>query len=343
MDLQLLINDFFNDISIFELVKKYNIKYPRLCGIIKQYCIQNNIDFSDEIKKKLELPMDEIYNQRKDRTPYTEMSKKYGCSATMIKKSLDEYCKLNNLKTPDIERSDNLSVEEIYEKKKNGQTLASIGKEYQYSPTFIGKKILNYCEQEGLNYSEQRASVEEMYELRKKGKSYKQIGVECGYNENTVSKYIETYCAEKGLEVPKYICSTMPIEEIYAKKVTGSSYNSLAKEYGYNKSTLKKYLVQYCIENEIDPLILKGKLPMNEIFDSRKENISYAELSSQYGCSCGFLNDQMINYCMDSISQLNKMLEKEYIIKFLLDLKQVITNTQNNNLENDDIVYVNKK
>lgn len=98
MNFELIIKDFFDNVPVAEMVKKHNIKYTRLCGIVKQYCIQNNIDFNDEIQAKLELPIDEIYNDRKKGLSYVKIGKKYGCADETIKRHLIQYC--NKTKIP---------------------------------------------------------------------------------------------------------------------------------------------------------------------------------------------------------------------------------------------------
>lgn len=286
MNFELMIKVFFDGVSVSELVQKYNIKYVRLCSIIKGYCLQNNIIFDDEIKNRLELPLFQIYEEKKNGLSDQFLADKYKCSIPIIRKYLKGYCEDKHLEYPSLE----LPLSQIYEEKKNGVSDQILADKYKCSVSTLRKYMRKYCDDENLEYPSLELPLSQIYEQKKNGVSDPVLANRYKCSILILRKYIKKYCDDKNLEYPSL---NLLLSQIYEQRQKGMSYQTLADEYQYSISTIRYYLKKYCRENGL-----------NKYTAEKKE---------------------------------------EYQVRLLLDLKEILLNVQNNNLNDNNIICIKRR
>lgn len=330
-----MIKDFFNDVSVEDLIKNYNIRYPRLCGIIKQYCILNNIDFNDEIKDKLELPMSKIFTEKKSGLTYKELGRKYRCSDNDIKRFLQQYCILNNIDFNDeFETKLELPMSKILKEKQSELTYKELGEKYGCSAGVIRSHLKQYCKENNLEYSSKSIDLpmEQVYEEKKKGKTYPELANKYDCSVGTIINYLKQYCEENNLEYPKK-SAKLSMKQVYQK--FDLFCQELGNQYGCSVSTIKSYLKQYCEENKLENSSNSVKFSVEQIYKERTAGMSYRNLGKKYGCSTSKIRSHLIKY--------EKEIIRDNQIGLLLDLKEILLNSKKNGLNDIDVIYVKRK
>lgn len=233
--------------------------------------------------------------------------------------TVKQYCLLNNIDFKKIQERLELPMSTIYKARKNGISFNQLGNEYRCTSKLIKDKLVNYCNNnnleipdiENINY----LSLEEIYIKRTNGVSYKNLVDEYGFSKIKIQNDLKEYCKNNDLEYPIFsdIKEEITPEEAYNEKKLGKSYIAIAEEYGYDPYIIRKYIIDYCHNNNLE--IPKYKkivsLPIEEIYKKRKKGLSYKALAKEYGHSHEYIRQKLIKFCEEKnidISVLNSTL-----------------------------------
>ena len=326
MDLYKICDDFVNGkIEINDVIKKYKINYFIFVKFIKRYCAYYKIIIDDKLQARLNIPLKEMYELKKECMPYEELAKKYNCNANTIKRKLKEYCKGHNLELHErilrIEKI-KLSIKEIYELKKGGMTYKELSKKYDCNVAIINQSLKEYCKENNLELPQPSPSpkklklpVEEIYEFKKSGMTYKELAKKYNCNITTIRKKLEKYCEEQDLVITKINYKSkklkLPIEEIYELRKQEMTYKELAEKYDCSHEAIRKKLIKYCKEQNKEFLkrtsgIKRIELPMKKVYELKKSGVTYKELSEKYNCNVTTINQSLKEYCKERSLELPK-------------------------------------
>lgn len=104
--------------SYEKISKVYDASWTFIRDYIKKYCAAKKLDFNETkaVKQKIDLPMQEIYDMKKNGVSIDVIVRKYKVSSTTIYRRLKEYCDEKNLDVKEIMssvRSSTLPMQEI--------------------------------------------------------------------------------------------------------------------------------------------------------------------------------------------------------------------------------------
>ena len=308
-------NLLLSGMSCKEIAERYHCSAPTIERRLKEYCELNGLDLPERYNK-IYLPMKEIYELKKQGVLYRKIAERYHCSVTTIKLRLKEYCNLNDLDFPENQNlydKVELPMEEIYELKKQGVLYRKIAERYHCSVTTIERRLKEYCELNGLDLPKNSNShykielpMEEIYELKKQGMTYKEISEMYDCSIPTVISKLKEYCDLNDLDFPKKPNwpdkIDLPMKEIYNLRLKGMSYDKIEKQYGCSTCTVINKLKEYCDLNDLDfpenpNRRDKVELPMEEIYELKKQGMTYEEISKKYNCSPSTVIHKLKEYC----------------------------------------------
>lgn len=203
IDLNKVCIDFINKkVEINDIIKKYNVNYFKLVKYIKKYCFENGILVNEEIIHRLEIPIKQMIDLRRQGASYWDIAEKYNysISVTTITNKLKEYCEENHLEFPEKSSKINLPMKEIYELKKEGMTYEKLAKEYNYSVTLIRKRMKDYCKKNHFKLPERsprsktiELPIEKVYELKKQGMRLRRIAEKYSCSISTIRQRLINY------------------------------------------------------------------------------------------------------------------------------------------------------
>ena len=338
-----------------ELAKKYNCNANTIKRKLKEYCKGHNLELHERILRieKIKLSIKEIYELKKGGMTYKELSKKYDCNVAIINQSLKEYCKENNLELPQPSPSPKklkLPVEEIYEFKKSGMTYKELAKKYNCNITTIRKKLEKYCEEQDLvitkiNYKSKKLKlpIEEIYELRKQEMTYKELAEKYDCSHEAIRKKLIKYCKEQNKEFLKRTSGIkrieLPMKKVYELKKSGVTYKELSEKYNCNVTTINQSLKEYCKERSLElpktsPGPKKLELPIEEIYELKKEGMSLRILAEKYNCRDETIRRRVLEY------EEQIVLRNKYLEIFLYDINKIKDNILN---EKKDSFYTDNE
>ena len=151
IDLDKICKDFIDGkTEINDIIKKYNINYFKLVKYIKKYCFGNGILMNEEITRRLEIPIKEMIDLRKQGISYKKLAERYGYSNLGVRQILIKYCEQNNLEIPKANkgpRKKNLPMEKIYKLKKQEMTYKEIAEIYDCGIMTIIRRLKEYEEE----------------------------------------------------------------------------------------------------------------------------------------------------------------------------------------------------
>ena len=316
MDLYKICEDLIHDkVEIKDVINKYEISYFKLIDFIKKYCFHYKILIDEDIKKKLDAPLSEMLELRKQGISYGKLSEKYKCGSRVIEKRLVKYCEENDLEIPEKKFQSKiikLPMEEIYELIKQGMSYNDLALKYHCSSATIRTKLAEYCEENNYEIPETapcsksiELPMKEVYELKKKGVSYNDIALKYNCSSFTIRTRLAEYCEENNCKIPEtapwYRSIKLPMKEVYELKKQGVTYNDLASKYNCSSATIRTKLIKYCEENNYS---LQGKnivrFPMKEVYELKKQGITYKDLASKYSCSLSTVKRRLIEYCEEN-------------------------------------------
>ena len=316
MDLYKICEDLIHDkVEIKDVINKYEISYFKLIDFIKKYCFHYKILIDEDIKKKLDAPLSEMLELRKQGISYGKLSEKYKCGSRVIEKRLVKYCEENDLEIPEKKFQSKiikLPMEEIYELIKQGMSYNDLALKYHCSSATIRTKLAEYCDENNYEIPETapcsksiELPMKEVYELKKKGVSYNDIALKYNCSSFTIRTRLAEYCEENNCKIPEtapwYRSIKLPMKEVYELKKQGVTYNDLASKYNCSSATIRTKLIKYCEENNYS---LQGKnivrFPMKEVYELKKQGITYKDLASKYSCSLSTVKRRLIEYCEEN-------------------------------------------
>ena len=312
MDLYKICEDLIHDkVEIKDVINKYEISYFKLIDFIKKYCFHYKILIDEDIKKKLDAPLSEMLELRKQGISYGKLSEKYNCSLPTIRKKLIEYCNEYNYPIPKTTPCPKLELpmEEIYELKKQGMTYNDLASKYNCSPATIRTGLAEYCEENNCKipetaswYKSIKLPMKEVYELKKQGMSYNVLSSKYNCSPATIRTKLIKYCEENNYSLQGKNIVQLPMKEVYELKKQGMSYNVLSSKYNCSLHTIRKRLIEYCKENnypipKTTSCSNQMEFPMKEVYELKKHGISYRKIASIYNCSHEVIRTRLVEYC----------------------------------------------
>lgn len=192
-----------------------------------------------------------------------------------------------------------LPIEIVYEEYNNGATTIELSEKYNCSVTTIRKRLIEYCEQTGLEFKKRSRGPfkkelpkEKIYNEYINGESSPTLAEKYGCSKGRILNEIKRYARRYNL--PLYIKSNdtrpveLPIEKVYEEYINGKDQQSLAEEYDCSSVTISRKLTRYCKENNIDLLKTKKDAEtkkLKKLYEEHKSGLTPAELSEKYNCS----------------------------------------------------------
>lgn len=257
MDLKFYIEEFINDnLSIEEIVKITNFSFTSFIRNIKRYYKMKNEDIPKNIKDKINNIYLDMYKKRKEGLSYEKIGRKYNIDGISVKRYIIEYCQKNN-----VPFLDGMSI-----KKQNYENI-----EEKY--------------------------LEELYNYKLSGLSYEKIAQMYNFSVTKIRMMIINYCKNNNLDIP-YADSYKPqtkelsltAKEIYKLRLDNKSYYSIAIKCNCSADKIRRVLVSYCKENNLDVPHVNNRrkkviIPMDEIYSLKDKGMSYNELALKYNCS----------------------------------------------------------
>lgn len=192
-----------------------------------------------------------------------------------------------------------LPIEIVYEEYNNGATTIELSEKYNCSVTTIRKRLIEYCEQTGLEFKKRSRGPfkkelpkEKIYNEYINGESSPTLAEKYGCSKGRILNEIKRYARRYNL--PLYIKSNdtrpveLPIEKVYEEYINGKDQQCLAEEYDCSSVTISRKLTRYCKENNIDLLKTKKDAEtkkLKKLYEEHKSGLTPAELSEKYNCS----------------------------------------------------------
>ncbi len=190
----------------------------------------------------------------------------------------------------------------VFDDLKNDMPIKDIIKKYKIGlPRLI--KIVKNHNNTGIDFEEKIGK--EIYDLKKRGDTYEEIAKIYYTSITFIRNYIKKYCTENNLEIIKVEFKPrkkdIPLKEIYDMKKSGVSIDKISDKYNVSCYTIYNRLKEYCNENNLDVneimyLGRKANLPMQEIYDMKKE-LSFEEISWNYDVSASLISKVVNEYC----------------------------------------------
>lgn len=192
-----------------------------------------------------------------------------------------------------------LPIEIVYEEYNNGATTIELSEKYNCSVTTIRKRLIEYCEQTGLEFKKRSRGPfkkelpkEKIYNEYINGESSPTLAEKYGCSKGRILNEIKRYARRYNL--PLYIKSNdtrpveLPIEKVYEEYINGKDQQCLAEEYDCSSVTISRKLTRYCKENNIDLLKTKKDAEtkkLKKLYEEHKSGLTPTELSEKYNCS----------------------------------------------------------
>lgn len=275
-------------ISICKLSKLYNCSGATITSHLNKYCKENNlplrINANDRGKKKLNLPIEEIYRMYMSGATGKSLAEMYGCNCRTLYLKMREYRKEHSLPVKGIIKI--LPAADIYTLYQAGYFTGEIATIYDSSSPTILKRLKEYCEENHLplNLDERRNKIilplERIYKLYQSGESYNSLGEKFDCSYRTIFRRLHQYSEENNLplrdhtELHRRNLLDLPISEIYEMHRSGITQKKLAVLYNCSPNTISSRLHQYSEENNLP---LKGshrKKKCTQSFSNHPESIN---------------------------------------------------------------------
>ena len=95
------------------------------------------------------------------------------------------------------------------------------------------------------------------------------------------------------------------MKKVYELKKQGITYKDLASKYSCSLSTVKRRLIEYCKENNCKipkraTCYKSIELPMKEVYELKKQGISYRKIASIYNHSHEVIRTRLVEYCEEN-------------------------------------------
>lgn len=161
------------------------------------------------------------------------------------------------------------------------------------------------------------APLIEILELRKQGMAYNDLAFKYNCSSTTIKTKLIEFCKENNYEIPETASwpkqIELPMKEVYELKKQGMTYNDLAFKYNCSSNIVRVRLIEYCEENDYlipkkPPRSKLTKLPMKEVYELKKQGMTYNDLATKYKCSLSTVKRRLIEYEEERILR-NKYLE----------------------------------
>ena len=149
-----ILNLLRQNITYKEISRVYKCSSQTLKNRLVKYCEKNNTELPKVNRgpKEKPLPMEEIYELKKQGLTYEEIGEKHSCTYGKIRQRLKKYCKQNNLKIPKTKRKPRariieLPIEEIYKLKSQDMSYRKIAEKYGCTYETIRQRLIEYEEE----------------------------------------------------------------------------------------------------------------------------------------------------------------------------------------------------
>lgn len=182
-----------------------------------QHCVYNNIDISN-MKIRIELPMSQIYAEKRSGIGYRELAKKYDYTHQMIKVKLEKYCKQTGLEYPGELSNNNknncilqddmiddieIPIFKMSDELKTSLATLSSKENNWFLLNELKQEFIKHCEYNNIDISKLKIMIELplelIYQERQDGVSYRKLGHKYGYTYEGVRKRLNQYCTEHNL------------------------------------------------------------------------------------------------------------------------------------------------
>lgn len=278
----------------------------------------------------IELNYAEIYKEYKNGASIRKLANKYNCAATTMSNGLKEYCRENEIEFLTKKTKLELPMQDIYNMYcYEDKTSTELAKMFNCVPETIISRLRIFAKKENLPLNireghrrKKNLPIEQIYNEYIAGISSKKLGQKYGCMHNVILNRLREYANEHNLELvireAGPILFKLPNEEIYKKYISGMSLCEIGEDYGCSDRCIKKRLVDYCKENDIELTMREAtrrkiKLPIDEIYKKYQSGISAVVLGREYKCSNNTIIRKLREYCEENNLELN-------IINLELDL-----------------------
>ena len=208
------------------------------------------------MRKKIELPIEEIVSKWENGATQQELADEYGISRRTIIKKIKEWYEEKGKIKPRISGKNRieLPIEEIVSKWENGATQQELADEYGISRRTIIKKIKEWYEEKGKikprisGKNRIELPMEEIVSKWENGAIQQELADEYGTSYITVSTRIKKWYEEKGKIKPRVSGKKrieLPAEEIVLKWKNGATLKELADEYRTSPATVRARIDKY--------------------------------------------------------------------------------------------------
>lgn len=241
----------------------------------------------------IELNYAEIYKEYKNGASIRKLANKYNCAATTLSNRLKEYCRENEIEFLTKKTKLELPMQDIYNMYcYEDKTSTELAKMFNCVPETIISRLRIFAKKENLPLNireghrrKKNLPIEQIYNEYIAGISSKKLGQKYGCMHNVILNRLREYANEHNLELvireAGPILFKLPNEEIYKKYISGMSLCEIGEDYGCSDRCIKKRLVDYCKENDIELTMREAarrkiKLPIDEIY--KNINPEYPQL-----------------------------------------------------------------
>ncbi len=253
--------------SFEEIAKKYYCKIHFVKNAIRKYRKKNHLFSSRKNSIKNSLPLDVIYEFKRQGISYEEIAQLYECSAVTISKNLKEYCEEKGLPIPSIYESINPHIKEVYELKKNGKTYSEIADKFNCSKSTVCKHLKNFLERQKLSLEKNEENFnlnpEEIYKLRISGMTYEEIAEKYNRAHSTIYNIILKYCSDNNLLFPDV--SFFLTKKIWKLREDGKSIKEIAKSCKCSIEIVNKALEEYEKKAYTEEMMLEFKINLDKV------------------------------------------------------------------------------
>ncbi len=140
---------------------------------------------------------------------------------------------------------------------------------------------------------------------------------------------IKRYYKMKNEDIPKHIKDKINniYLDMYEKRKEGISYERIGSKYNIDGISVKRYIIDYCINNNIsflDGMSIKKQNYENteekyleELYNYKLSGLSYEKIAQMYNCSITKIRMMIINYCK------NNNLDIPYAEKYKPEIKEI--------------------
>lgn len=278
----------------------------------------------------IELDYAKIYKEYRNGASTRKLAVKYNCAAGTISNGLKKYCEENEIEFSTKKTKLELPMQEIYNMYcYEDKTSTELAKMFNCVPETIISRLRVFAKKENLPLNireghrrKKNLPIEQIYNEYITGISSKKLGQKYGCMHNVILNRLREYANEYNIELVIReggpVLFKLPSEEIYIKYMSGMSLREIGDDYGCSDRCIKKRLVDYCEENDIELTMREAarrkiKLPIDEIYKKYQSGISAVVLGREYKCSNNTIIRKLREYCEENNLELN-------IISLELDL-----------------------